>query len=108
MNQDKKKIGCLGLSADPPHSGHLEIARLLLRKGLVDEVWLIPCYRHSFGKPLSSPEDRWQMAKLLEGRGVKVSDVELLRKGKSYTIDTIKTLKEKHPDYQFFWVIGSR
>lgn len=103
----KKKIGCLGLSADPPHLGHLEIARLLLRKKLVDEIWLIPCYAHSFGKPLSEPRHRWQMAKLLERPGIKVSDVEFSRKGKSYTIDTIKILKEKYPSYQFFWIIGS-
>ncbi len=103
----KKKVGCLGLSADPPHNGHKEIARLFLDKGLLDEIWLIPCYEHSFDKPLSKPKHRWQMTKLLEETGIKVSNVEFSRQRKSYTIDTIKILKEKYPLYQFFWIIGS-
>ncbi len=102
-----RRIGCLGLSADPPHLGHLEIARLLLKKKIVEEVWLIPCYRHPFGKPLASSKHRWQMTKLLEEPGVKTKEVEICRKGKSYTIDTVRILKEKYPDYQFFLVIGS-
>lgn len=107
MKEDKKKIGLLGLSADPPHNGHWEIVQLLLKKKVLDEVWLVPCYEHPFGKPLSKPEYRWQMTKLLEMPGIKVSDVELSRKGKSYTIDTIRSLKEKYPHCKFFWVIGS-
>lgn len=102
-----KKIGCLGFSADPPHLGHLETAQLLLKKKLVDEVWLIPCYRHSFGKPLSKARHRWRMTKLLEGSGIVASDIEFSRRGKSYTIDTVRILKEKFPSYQFFWVVGS-
>lgn len=107
MSKFRKKIGLLGLSADPPHNGHMEIVELLLGKKLVDEVWLIPCYEHSFGKPLSAPEHRWQMAKLLEGPKVSVSDVEFDRQGKSYAVDTVQILKEKYPDCQFCWVIGS-
>lgn len=97
----------LGLSADPPHCGHLEMARLLLRKNLADEVWLIPCYKHSFGKLISSSYHRWQMTKLLEGKGIRADNTELLRKGNSYTVDTVRELKEKYPDYRFSWVMGS-
>lgn len=114
MNSNKKiyhehgkKIGCLGLSADPPHCGHLAIARLLLKKKLVDEVWLIPCYEHSFGKLLCPSKHRWEMTKLLEESGIKACDIEILRKGKSYTADTVRILKEKYRGYQFFWVLGS-
>lgn len=102
-----KKVGCFGLSADPPHFGHLEVAKLVLKKKLVDEVWLIPCFEHSFGKPLSSSEHRWQMAKFLEEPGIKVSDAEFKRQGKSYAIDTVSILKKEYPECRFLWVIGS-
>ena len=107
MNLVSKKIGCLGLSADPPHFGHIEIANLLLKKKLVEEVWLIPCFEHSFGKPLSLPEHRFKMALLLENKKIRVSDIEFRRRGKSYTVDTIKALKKEYPSCEFFWIVGS-
>ena len=105
--KSKKKIACLGFAADPPHLGHLQIARFVLDNNLANEVWLIPCFKHPCGKSLSSPERRFGMAKLLEEKGIRVSDIEFSRKGKSYTIDTVKILKKKFPNYDFFWVIGS-
>lgn len=107
MSQNNKKIALFGLSADPPHCGHLEIAQLLLKKKAVDEIWLIPCGKHSFGKVMAPRIHRWQMAKFLKRPGIKISDVEIKRSGKSYTIDTVKILKEKYPDCQFFLVVGS-
>ncbi|MBI2626472.1 MAG: nicotinate (nicotinamide) nucleotide adenylyltransferase [Candidatus Nealsonbacteria bacterium] len=102
-----KKIGLLGLSADPPHCGHLEMAKLLLKKKVVDEIWLIPCYRHSFGKLLASANHRWKMSKLLEEPGIKASNMEIRRQGISYTIDTMRILKNKYHTHQLFWVVGS-
>lgn len=100
-------IGCLGLSANPPHLGHVEAARIVLRSKFVDEVWLIPCFAHSFDKELALVKHRWQMAKFLETKRVRVSDVEIRRGGKSYTIDTVRELRLQHPHYEFFWIIGS-
>lgn len=107
MKQIKRKIGLLGLSADPPHLGHLAIAKLLLAEKLVEQVWLVPCYEHSFGKSLSSPEDRWQMVLLLQDKNIIANQVELQRQGKSYTIDTIKALQEEYRSCEFFWIVGS-
>lgn len=105
--KNKKRVALLGLSADPPHRGHLEMARLLLKKKAADEVWLIPCNKHCFGKKLASPKHRWQMVKLLEQHGIKANSVELSRKGKSYAIDTVMNLKKKYTDCIFSWVVGS-
>lgn len=105
--KSKKKIACFGFASDPPHLGHLQIARIILEKNLTNEVWLIPCFKHPCLKKLSSPRHRFKMAKLLEERRIKVSDVEFSRKRKSYTIDTVKILKKKFPDFKFFWVVGS-
>ena len=101
-----RRIGLLGLSANPPHNGHLEAARLILRKKLADVVWLIPCYNHPFDKTLISSEHRWKMALLMESKKIKVNDAEFKLKGVSYTIKTVKALKKKHPDCDFLWIVG--
>ncbi len=102
------KIACFGLSSNPPHLGHLTVAKNLLKTKLVDQVWLIPCWRHSFGKKLAGSSHRWKMVKMMERPPkIRASDVEFRRKGTSYTIDTVKILKQKYPGYYFFWLIGS-
>ncbi len=103
----KKKIACFGFSANPPHKGHLFAVRDVLTHTDVDEVWLIPCGNHSFGKDLMPRRDRWAMTKLVARARVKAVDIELKRKGISYTIDTIGALRRAYPDYQFSWIIGS-
>lgn len=107
MENLRKKIGLLGLAANPPHNGHLEVARLVLKKKLVDLMWLVPCYRHSFDKFLVSPEDRWKMTLLMESKEIQVTNIEFRLKGISYTIKTVKALKEEYPNCDFFWIVGS-
>lgn len=105
--KENKIIACLGLSANPPHVGHLYAARQILKKGYADEVWLIPCNQHNFKRGLWPKKYRWRMTKLMEEKGIKASDIELKRGGVSYTIDTVRELKEKYPSYTFVWVLGS-
>jgi len=107
MEKISKKVGLLGLSANPPHNGHLEIAELLLRKKLVDAVWLVPCYKHPFDKSLISFEHRWKMALLMENKKIQASNIEFRLKGKSYTVKTVRALKKEYPRCDFFWILGS-
>lgn len=107
MENFKKRIGLLGFSSNPPHNGHLEIAKLILKKKLADAIWLVPCYRHSLSKPLISPEHRWKMALLLEDKDIQATNVEFRLKGRSYTIETVRALEKEYPCYDFFWVVGS-
>ncbi len=100
------KIACLGTSANPPHLGHLKIAQMLLRKKLVDQVWIIPSYHHAFGKPLLPWKYRWAMVKMLTNKKIKACDIETKRRGKSYTVGTVLALKKRYPQHQFYWVIG--
>jgi nicotinate-nucleotide adenylyltransferase len=100
------KIGILGGSFDPPHLGHMGIARQLLINKLVDQVWLLPCFSHAFEKKMSKVADRFAMAKLLVSDGIEVSDYEINKEAVSYTIDTMDFLtKDKTND--FFWIMGS-
>lgn len=100
------RIGILGGSFDPPHLGHILVARQVKEIMKLDEVWLMPYFVHSWGKTISPAVDRFKMAKFIDETGVKVSDAEILRKGKSYTIDTIRILKKKY-SHKFYWIIGS-
>lgn len=103
----QRTIACLGFSANPPHEGHLDLAKFVLRRGGVDEVWLIPCARHRFKRDLLPEKHRWEMTKLMERSKIKACDIELQRGGISYTIDTIRELKRRYPAYTFLWIIGS-
>ncbi len=100
------RIGILGGSFDPPHLGHILIARQVREIMKLDEVWLMPYFAHSWNKTTSSAVERLKMAKLINENGVKVSEIELIRKEKSYTINTVRILKKEY-SHKFYWIIGS-
>ncbi|RMD45785.1 MAG: nicotinate (nicotinamide) nucleotide adenylyltransferase [Aquificota bacterium] len=91
-------IALYGGSFDPVHIGHLRIAEDIRETFSLRKVIFIPAY-HSPLKPGSraSAEDRLNMLKLSieNNQYFDVDDIEIKRKGKSYTIDTILYYKEK-------------
>lgn len=99
-------IAILGGSFDPPHNGHLAIAKQIKNLLPIDEVWFVPCFAHAFEKKLSSPHHRFIMTKLLENAGIKVSDIEINRKNISLTIETLDFLQKNYPNHTFSWIIG--
>ena len=100
------KVGILGGSFDPPHLGHLLVARQTLGIMNLDQVWLMPYFAHSWDSTFSSADDRLSMTKLTEEKKIIVSKEEIGNKTKSYTIDTVRRLKQKF-SHTFFWIIGS-
>lgn len=100
------KIGILGGSFDPPHFGHLLLARQTREIVGLDEIWLMPYFAHSWDPTLSPAEDRLAMARLVEEQGVVVSEEETSQKATNYTIETIRRLKAKHK-HEFSWIVGS-
>ncbi len=101
----KRRIGIFGGSFDPPHLGHLSLIRKALESHLVDEVWLVPNFTNPWRKAIASARDRLKMCQLLVEDKIRVCDLEIKRRGKSYTIETVLELKKRYP-YQFFWLIG--
>nr|WP_209122963.1 nicotinate-nucleotide adenylyltransferase [Alkalihalobacillus sp. BA299] len=106
-----RKIGILGGTFDPPHIGHLLIAQEVLEQCKLDEIWFMPANipPHKKTDDVSSVNDRIKMVtKAIEGaERFVVSTVELERKGPSYTVDTLKDLKIKLPDVDFYFIIGA-
>jgi len=102
--------GVFGGTFDPPHVGHVALTRQLQESGAVDEILWIPA-RIPPHKPvdrLSSSELRMEMARAAtEGRTCqRVSDIELLREGPSYTVDT-RALRSECPEATHVLVVGS-
>jgi len=105
------KIGILGGTFNPIHIGHLILAEEAREKLGLDEVIFVPAYLppHKDNGDIASAIDRFKMAKLaIKGnRHFCVSDIEIKRSGRSYTIDTIKEFKNRYPDEELYFIIGS-
>lgn len=104
-----KKVGILGGTFDPVHFGHLNLAISMHEKHHLDEIWWIPVNTNPLKeKHPSENAHRLAMLKLaLEAvHYFKIVDIELTRIDDSFTIDTIKILKEKFPDTHFHLLLG--
>jgi len=105
------RLGVLGGSFNPLHNGHLTIANLVCKRLRLDRVLFIPT-----GDPPHKPEsglapasDRLAMVRLAIQGFPKfvVSEIEVLRAGKSYSIDTVRELRRLHgPSVELFFIIG--
>jgi nicotinate-nucleotide adenylyltransferase len=111
MPPQLKRIGIFGGSFDPPHLGHLVIAEMARRTLKLDVVYLVPAYQppHKAGTHASSAQERLAMTRLsVRGNpSLRVSDIEIRRRGVSYTIDTVRAFRRKFATAQLFLIIGS-
>lgn len=104
------EVALIGGSFNPPHVGHVLAAHYVRATQPVDEVWLMPTFRHPFGKPAVDYEHRLRMCERVarDASGwLKVSDVERQVGGEGRTVDTLSFLKAKMPEVRFTLVIGS-
>lgn len=101
------QIAILGGSFNPPHLGHILISQQILDFLDFDEVWLTPCYQHTFLKHLAPIPDRVQMVKMIVDDRIKFSEEEIKNKLSGDTIDLMDILAKKYPNNDFSFVIGS-
>ncbi len=103
------KIGILGGTFNPPHNGHLYLAKKIKAEFLLDKVILLPNGQPPHKKGLASAKDRAEMIKLLiDGeKGIELSDIELKRRGTVYTVDTLTELSKVYDKKELFYLIGS-
>ncbi len=105
-----KNIAIFGGTFDPPHAGHYEIARRLARRKGIDQVWIVPVYRHAFGKKSAPFAERLKACRSFFkdlGPKVGVKDWEKRLGGISYTVRLLKFLRGKHPSSAFHLAVGS-
>ena len=98
------RIGIFGGTFDPPHKGHIRLAREAKKHLLLDRVLFIPTCESYMKEGVSSPEIRLKLAKLavMGYQGFSVSDMEIRRGGKSYTCVTVEELNRTSPADYFF------
>lgn len=105
------KIGILGGTFNPVHIGHLILAEEAREKLGLDKIIFIPTALppHKDNFNIAPASDRLEMLRLaMEGnKFFAVSDIEIKRGGRSYTIDTIKELKKDNPLDGLYFIIGS-
>ena len=103
-----KKIAIYGGSFDPPHKGHKLLAENLARVCGAGKVIIIPTALSPFKNSSSATaEDRLNMCNIFFKEDLfHISDVEIRRGGKSYTVDTLTQIKEENPDAELFLFMG--
>lgn len=106
-----KRIGILGGTFNPIHIGHLMIAQMVLEKLGLDKVIFVPsCLPpHKSGLNLIDARHRLRMAHLgVRGnRHFEVSSFEIVKGGKSYSVDTVRYFRRRYPGVKLFFIIGS-
>ena len=105
-----KRVGLLGGSFNPPHFGHINLARELGEKHQLDQVWWVPAKKNpdKLDIELVEASFRVEMVRLLiqDDPNFLLCLEELERPSPSYTVDTLRILCKKYPEVQFFLLLG--
>lgn len=104
------KIGIFGGTFDPPHNGHLHLAKCVADELSLDKIIVIPTFvaPHKIKCNSSDALTRLEMCRLaFDSDLYEVSDIEINRGGKSYTFDTLTSLRKIYPDDSIFLIMGS-
>lgn len=107
-----KRIGILGGAFNPIHIGHLTIAEIVRERLRLDKVIFVPSNLspHKSNKNIASAKDRFHMVNLAikDNPHFSVSDYEIKKQGKSYSIETVSYLRGRYPKgTKLFFIIGS-
>ncbi len=105
-----RRMGVFGGAFDPPHNGHVALARAALAQLRLDELRIFPTGQawHK-ARALSPGEQRIDMARLAfaDEPRVVVDPREVQRQGPTYTIDTLRELRQQWPDARLLLIIGA-
>jgi nicotinate-nucleotide adenylyltransferase len=108
---DPHTIGILGGTFNPPHRGHLALARHARVELGLERVLLMPAYSapHKGDEDDSGPERRLEMCRLaVEGEaGLEACALEIERGGPSYTVDTLRAIRQSDPEAELTFIVGA-
>ncbi|WP_349828896.1 nicotinate-nucleotide adenylyltransferase [Brevibacterium litoralis] len=107
-----RRVGVMGGTFDPIHNGHLVAASEVAAKFALDEVVFVPTGRpyHKVGRAVSDPEHRYLMTVVATASNPRftVSRVDVDRPGETYTVDTLRDLRELYgEDTELFFITGA-
>jgi len=106
-----RKIGIMGGTFNPVHNGHIKMAEAAYQQFHLDEIWFMPTKHppHKENIIIASDTHRKEMIQLAitEHPCFSLSCIELERRGTTYTVDTLRYLKEIFPEDMFYFIIGA-
>ncbi len=101
----------MGGTFDPIHQGHLVVANEARQACQLDEVVFVPAGQpwQKADRLVSSAEQRWLMTEIATATHpeFRVSRVDIDRPGPTYTIDTLRDLRQLHPEAELFFITGA-
>lgn len=105
------KIGIMGGTFNPIHTGHLILAEIARSQCELDKVIFIPsgCPAYKDSGVILPSDIRLAMVSqaIKDNEYFEISDIEIQRKGNTYTVDTLEYIKEKYPGDNIFFIMGA-
>ena len=106
-----ERIGIYGGTYNPPHIGHLRAAEYAIEALKLDRLLLIPTgvSPHKEMAAGASSADRLEMLRISAAgmEKAEVSDIEIRREGSSYTVDTLRAIREQYPGTELVLLMGT-
>lgn len=110
MLKGRKTTGIFGGSFNPIHNGHIALARQILDKGDLDEIWFMVSPQNPLKSADTLADDNYRLTLVraaLEGETrLKACDYEFNMPRPSYTYDTLMALRRDYPDRDFTLIMG--
>jgi nicotinate-nucleotide adenylyltransferase len=112
--EELRSLGILGGTFNPPHVGHLAIARESHQELGLDRVLLMPAASIAHKRAGADPgaEHRLHMCRLLvedarDASALSACALEVERGGDTYTVDTLEELHSRHPHARLTLIVGA-
>lgn len=108
---NRKQVGILSGNFNPIHHGHLLVADQVRQQLKLDQVLLLPELLPTYADKRDQVDDLdrvTMLRKALEGKeGLALETCELECRSFRYTYETMQRLMEKHPDTDYYFIIGA-
>ncbi len=106
-----RRVALFGGTFDPIHNGHLVMARELASRLRLDQVILMPTFvpPHKIKVDMAPAVDRLEMCRLACApySELTVSELEINRRGASFTVLTLEEMHRRFPDAELFLLVGA-
>ena len=104
------KLGLFGGTFDPIHNGHLSMAAAFADELGLDQVVFIPA-GDPYHKSVATRTPALQRLAMVEAAIASdvrfaASDIDMVREGATYTVDTLQILRQYYPNAEMWWLMG--